>query len=156
MGFISSAMGLAMVIYAIMIPKLSDIFGRKPILTLFLVLPAAGTILMAIFPGTNISTMAYVIAGGMLGCVMPVYAIIIPLETVPDHLKASANSFVIGVGEIIGGAFFPLIAGSIGDAIGLPSMMGVASGLLAIGVVASLFVIETLPKKRKAEAGLSL
>jgi len=156
MGFISSAMGLAMVVYAVMIPKLSDIFGRKPILTIFLLLPAAGTLLMAFFPGTSISTLAYVIAGGMLGCVMPVYAIIIPLETVPDHLKASANSFVIGVGEIIGGAFFPLIAGSIADAIGLPPMMGVASGLLAIGVVASLFVIETLPGKRKAEAGVSL
>jgi MFS family permease len=153
MGFISSAMGVGMAVYAIMIPKLSDVFGRKPVLTLFLLLPAAGTLFMALFPGTGISTVAYVITGGILGCVMPVYAIIIPLETVPDHLKASANSFVIGVGEIIGGACFPFIAGSIADAVGMPAMMGVASGLVAVGVVVSLFVIETLPRRAKTQAG---
>jgi MFS family permease len=156
MGFITSTMGMAMIVYAIMIPKLSDIFGRKPILTLFLILPALVTSLMALFPGTNISTVAYVIGGGILGCVMPVYAILIPLETVPDNLKASANSFVIGLGEIVGGAFFPLIGGSIADAIGLPSMMGVASGLLVIGIIASLFISETLPGKIKAAPSASL
>lgn len=154
MGFIASVMGLAMVIYAVMIPKLSDIYGRKPILTLFLLLPAAGTLLMALLPGTGISTAAYVVFGGILGCVMPVYAIIIPLETVPDHLKASANSLVIGLGEIIGGAFFPLIAGSLADAVGLPSMMGVASGLLLLGAVASLFVLETLSAKTTPRGAL--
>jgi ACS family hexuronate transporter-like MFS transporter len=152
MGFISSTMGLTMVVYAILIPKLSDIFGRKPILTIFLILPAIGTSLMALFPGGNVSTLAYVITGGILGCVMPVYAIIIPLESVPDHLKAASNSFVIGLGEIIGGAMFPFIGGSIADAVSLPAMMGVASGLLVIGIITSLFIRETLPKKVRPAA----
>jgi len=150
MGFISSAMGVTMIVYAILIPKLSDIYTRKPILTLFLILPAAGTCLMALFPGTRLSTVAYVTTGGMLGCVMPVYAILIPLETVPDNLKAAANSFVIGLGEIIGGAFFPWIAGVVADALGLPAMMGVASGLLVVGIIASLFVTETSPGRARA------
>jgi len=149
MGFISSTMGLTMIVYAIMIPKLSDIFGRRPILTLFLALPAIGTFLMAVFPGGNVSTLAYVATGGILGCVMPVYAILIPLESVPDHLKASANGFVIGLGEILGGALFPFVGGTIADAVSLPAMMGVAGGLLVIGVLLSLFVTETLPKKVK-------
>ncbi len=156
MGFISSAMGATMIVYAILIPKLSDIFSRKPILTSFLILPAAGAGVMSLFPGTGLSTIAYVATGGMLGCVMPVYAIIIPLETTPDNLKASANSFVIGVGEIIGGSFFPWIAGTVADALGLPAMMGVASGLLVAGIIASLFVIETAPHKLKTAAGLPI
>lgn len=144
MGFITATMGVAMVIYAVMIPRLSDILGRKPVLTVFLALPAVGTLLMAAFPGTAVSTLAYVVCGGILGCVMPVYAILIPLETVPDRLKASANSLVIGTGEIAGGALFPVVAGSVADALGLPAMMGVAGGLLAAGTLVSLAVRETL------------
>jgi MFS family permease len=156
MGFISSAMGVTMIVYAILIPKLSDIFRRKPILTLFLVFPAVGTSLMAIFPGTGLSMLAYVTTGGILGCLMPVYAIIIPLESVPDHLKASANSFVIGLGEIIGGAFFPWIAGTVADAIGMPAMMGLASALLGAGILVSLFVTEPTPAQGIDQAVMPL
>jgi predicted MFS family arabinose efflux permease len=153
MGFITAAMGVAMVIYAVMIPRLSDIFGRKPVLTVFLALPAAGTLLMAAFPGTTASTLAYVVCGGILGCVMPVYAILIPLETVPDHLKASANSFVIGTGEIAGGSLFPVVAGSVADAVGMPAMMGAAGGLLAAATLVSLAARETLPARARPGAG---
>jgi MFS family permease len=155
MSNIVSTMGVMMIFYAIFIPKLSDNFGRKPILTLCLIMAALGTFLMYLFPGGITSTLAYVICGGILGCVMPVYAIIIPLESVPDHLKASANSFVIGLGEILGGAVFPSVAGSIADRTSLPVMMGVASGLVIIGFFIALFVKETLARKIKTAAAVN-
>jgi hypothetical protein len=34
--------------------------------------------------------------------------------------------------------------------------MGVASGLLVTGIIASLFVIETSPRRAKASAGLAV
>lgn len=150
MGRIMSVMGIMTMIYAVVIPKLSDIFGRKPVLSIAICVPLIGAFIMGMAPGTTLSLAAYIIIGGILGTAGPIAWNIIPMESVPDYLKASSCGIILGLGEIIGGAVFPYVGGKIADAWGLPTMMIVIGCLLIGSLVFSLFIKETLPAKVKA------
>lgn len=147
--------GILTIIYAVVIPKLSDIFGRKPILALFLVIVAIGTFIMAFFPVSrtwSLPVFTYIIIGGMIGCFGPIAWNIIPMESVPLHLKATSCGLVLGTCEIVGGAVLPKVGGMVADAYGLTTTFTLISVLLVIGFVFAFFLTETLPAKVKAKA----
>lgn len=150
MGMAMSIWGIASMVYAVCIPRLSDYLGRKPILSLFILVVAAAVIILAFFPGTSLTTVVYVAIGGMVGAYGPIAWNILPIESVPDYLKASSCGIILGLGEILGGAVFPYIGGRVADAYGLPRMMLIIAILLLISFVFSFFIKETLPAKVKA------
>lgn len=152
MGVAMSIWGLTGMVYAVGIPRLSDYWGRKPIMSIFIIVALVGVTILAAMPGTSVSTIVYVAIGGMIGAYGPLAWNIIPIESVPDYLKASSCGIILGLGEILGGAVFPYIGGRIADAKGLPTMMGVMAVLLLISLVLSFFMKETLPTKVKRGA----
>lgn len=154
LGKIISIVGIITIIYAFVIPWMSDHFGRKPILAIFLLLVAIGVFIMAFFPQQglwSLPVIIYILIGGMIGTFGPIAWNIIPMESVPLHLKATSCGIVLGLAEIVGGGISPWVGGKIADASGLPTTFMVIGILLVLGFVASLFLTETLPAKVRAK-----
>lgn len=154
LGDVIMLVGILTIIYAVVIPWLSDQFGRKPILAIFLLLVAIGVFIMAFFPQQgqwSLPVIIYILIGGMIGTFGPIAWNIIPMESVPLHLKATSCGIVLGLAEIIGGGISPWVGGKIADASGLPTTFMVIGVLLVLGFVASFFLKETLPAKVRAQ-----
>ena len=66
-------------------------------------------------------------------------------EAVPARLMATASGLVIGVGEIFGGGFAPIIAGFVAEHYGIEHVLQLAIGGLAVGLIVALSVKETAP-----------
>lgn len=147
MGFMTSAMGLLGIVYAILVPKLSDNFGRKPITIIFYIFCILPPLAMYFFPGALPSFVIYLLFAGVAGGLGPIFMTLIPLETVPERLKATSTGLIIGLGEVLGGAVFPIFAGSIADTKGLPFMMLVAAGAFFLAFLFSFILKESHPGK---------
>lgn len=148
MGWITSAMGILYIIYCIFIPKLADNFGRKPVMFVGLVFSIVAPLFMYLFPGALISVYTYIFFFGFTAAVVPIYMTMIPMESVPITLIATVGALVQGTGDLLGAAVWPVIAGKIADAAGLPFMMLAASLLLAVTAVLALALKETRPRTR--------
>jgi MFS family permease len=148
MGWVTSAMGLLYIVYCVFVPKLADNFGRKPVMFVGLMLSIIAPLFMYLFPGASISVYAYVCFFGFTAAVIPIYMTMVPMESVSVTLVATVGALVQGVGDLLGAAVWPVIAGKIADAAGLPSMMLAASLLLAITAVLTLTLKETRPRKQ--------
>jgi catechol 1,2-dioxygenase len=66
-------------------------------------------------------------------------------EAVPAKLMATASGLVIGVGEIFGGGFAPIIAGFVAEHYGIQHMLQLTIGGLAVGLIVALSLKETAP-----------
>ena len=70
--------------------------------------------------------------------------------------RATAGGLVIGIGEVIGGAIVPAVAGNIGDAYGLTATMLIGAACLLIAAILGFFLKETnivvLQKREKKNA----
>jgi MFS family permease len=148
MGWVTSAMGILYIIYCIFVPKLADTYGRKPVLFIGLLLSIIAPLFMYLFPGASISVYAYVFFFGFTAGVIPIYMTMVPMESVPVSLVATVGALVQGIGDLLGAAVWPVVAGKIADAKGLPSMMLAASLLLAITAVLTLTLKETRVRKK--------
>ncbi|MDR1604764.1 MAG: MFS transporter [Gracilibacteraceae bacterium] len=156
MGFVSAVMGILYIVYSFLVPKLSDNFGRKPALIFFYFLCIMAPLAMAIFPGSMIAVYVYMIFGGVPGAMTPVVASVIPLETVADNLRATAQGLVNGVGEVLGGSLGPVLVGKVADVYGLYLTMGIGAAAFVIDLTLSCFLQESnqyvIEKKAKAKS----
>jgi MFS family permease len=143
MGYISATMGVLYIVYSFVVPTASDYFGRKKVLILFYILCTLSPLCMFLFVGSKISIFMYMLFGGVPGAMSPIFMTLIPMETLPDRLRATANGLIMGFGEVIGGSIFPVIAGRIADVKGYPFMMLVAAIMLAVDILLGLLLIET-------------
>jgi len=151
MGWVTAAMGILYIVYCIFVPKLADNFGRKPVMFIALLFSIIPPLFMYLFPGGMLSVYTYIFFFGFTAAVIPIYMTMVPMESVPISLVATVGALVQGVGDLLGAAVWPVVAGKIADARGLPSMMLAASLLLMITAVLSLALKETHPR-RKAPA----
>lgn len=146
-GFITTIMGAVFIFIQLFVPTLSDKVGRKPILISAFVAAIISPFGMWIAAGQFISVALYCIFGGIPGSLPTLWANVIPMESLPDELKASAGGIILGLSEIFGGAIWPLIAGSIADSLGgIPRIMMIAAMLLMICVLLSILLEESNPK----------
>ncbi len=152
MGWLTFAMGILYIIYCIFVPKLADNFGRKPVMFTGLVLSIIAPLFMYLFPGAWISDCAYVVFFGFTAAVIPIYMTMVPMESVSVTLVATVGALVQGMGDLLGAAVWPVVAGKIADARGLPLMMLTASLLLVVTAVLTLALKETHPRTQKVVA----
>ncbi|MGI5901813.1 MAG: MFS transporter [Desulfitobacteriia bacterium] len=161
MGFISSTMGIIFIIHCTLIPKLSDVFGRKPILIIASVCAVMPPLLMAVFPGSLISTIAYVLLAGTMAALPPVISNVVPMESVVEYLRTTANGVISGLGEFLGGSCMPVVVGRVADSQGLQATMGVGAALLFLNIIFGALLKETNPvvlakqaeKQKQQQAG---
>ncbi|MDR1042428.1 MAG: MFS transporter [Clostridiales Family XIII bacterium] len=145
-GFLMAAMGFVGMATSIIFPKISDNFGRKPVLLVSYILCVLPSLFMFLLPGSMISAVLYVAFAGLPGAIGIFWINLIPMETLPPYLTASGMAIPMALGELIGGALIGTIAGVVADSFGLANMMIIVS----IGFLVSFFVclplIETAPR----------
>jgi MFS family permease len=148
-GIIISGSGLGGFLGEFIMGSLSDAIGRKKALIVSAFLCAVFGILVAMMP---IGTSPYIFGTvfflfGLFGAGMyPMYLGTLPAESVPPEIAGTAIAIPVAVGETLGAALMPTIAGVLSDHLSpfAPMWMAALAGIF-IGIV-SLFYIETAPK----------
>ncbi len=153
MGVVTSAIGFGGFFGQFGWPGLSDVFGRKPLAILGFV-GATATVWWFAQTGPSVLGLFVPLFICSFFCLGNVALITGPIatESAPRGLISSAIGIVVGAGEIFGGGVAPYIAGGIADAYGLPSVLWVALGGVALGIVVCTFLKETAPRKVPAPA----
>jgi predicted MFS family arabinose efflux permease len=148
-GFIIGAGGLGAFMWGWIFPWISDRAGRKPTL-LFVALISSAAPLIYQVPFLIVHPWLMAAAGffanGGQG-LAPLVLVLVPTESVPAKFAATAIGLATLVGEIVGGAIAPALAGAVSDRYGLAAPLWIASGGAILVFLASLFMTETAPSK---------
>ncbi|HTH27095.1 MAG TPA: MFS transporter [Sphingobium sp.] len=163
MSIIMSILGISGALGGIVIPFLSDRWGRRPLMI-------AGCLLATMTPLTALygeaSSVLFTLSvaiGWMAGGSFSLFMATIPSESAPSNHFAAAMALIMGVGEVTGGAAAPAVVGWLTDRFG-PTVPLTAMTLFALLAMALSFaLVETAPRQRgsassraPAEAGSEL
>lgn len=148
-GLIISASGLGGFIGEFTLGSLSDVIGRKRALIIAALLCSAFGIALAMSP-VGVSPFVFgvfffffgLFGGGMY----PMYLSTLPAESVPPRISGTAVAIPTAIGETLGAALMPSIAGFLSDHVSsfAPMWMAALAGILI--AVISLFYVETAPR----------
>jgi MFS family permease len=153
MGYYSSLMGIVCIPLCVAIPAASDRAGRKIVLFFSFLAAVLSPLCMTVFTGSRLSVICYVVFGSIPGVLPTLWGSVIPMESLPDKLKATGGGMTLGFAEVIGGSLWPVAAGIITDRAGLGTGMGIAAALLALGAVMSVMLAETVKKSPRPRRG---
>jgi MFS family permease len=148
MIFVMTAFGIGATLGIIGFNAISDLVGRKPVvfsggiccLVLTLILGAASAHPATLFWLVLLVTFC---SQGLISIVTGPLAV----ESVPATLMTTSSGVCIGIGEIIGGGCVPIISGFVAKQYGIHSIFTFCAFGLAVGILASIFVKETAPRK---------
>jgi len=148
-GLVVGAGGLGAFLWGWIFPWVSDRTGRKSMLLFVALLSAlAPLVYQAPFLIAHPWLMAaagFLTNGGQgLGALL---LVLVPTESVPGRLAATAIGLATLVGEVFGGAFAPTLAGAIAERYGLGAALWMAAAGAILVFMASLFMKETAPAK---------
>lgn len=136
MGLVLSGIGLGSFIGMVLVPALSDRFGRKRSMVLALLVE-----LVALWwlPGIGAESPLALFAALFLATFMNAGVVAItvgPLThaSVPRRLATTATGIVVGLGEVVGGAIAPAVAGGMAQQVGIDVIptFGLVAILLAL------------------------
>jgi predicted MFS family arabinose efflux permease len=149
MGFVTSAIGFGGCIGQFGLPAISDVIGRKPATLLSFIVAA---IFLYLFAQTGAESLPMLfgllfVAALFNFAALAILAGPVAAEAAPIGMVASVAGLVIGAGEIFGGGVAPAIAGRIAPSTGIQNTLLFAIGGQLLGIVLSLMLKETAPRK---------
>lgn len=153
-AWLMASLGVASAVCSFLIPWLSDIYGRRPVMSAFTIVGIILPLGALYYDGPAIVLGAIFFVGWMFNGIFPMFMATVPHESVAPHQAATAIGIVMGLGEILGGVLAPSLAGSLSDAYGLEAVCWLLVALAVIGSIAALFLRETAPRivaRRQAE-----
>ncbi|MFI2261287.1 MFS transporter [Streptomyces tubercidicus] len=148
MGVIASGIGFGAFAGQLVVPGLSDKFGRKPVAVVALLM-AMCMLVAFILQGPVVPllfVLLFFVAFGAMGC-LGLLAGTVAVESVPPRLMAAAAGTVIGVAEIFGGGVAPSVSGFLAQNYGIEYVLYLALGGLLLCVTATSFLTETAPTR---------
>lgn len=134
MGKTMGLLGVSGLVSSIVVPTLSDKFGRKKILIIFSIVGVAYPFAVHYLADSALHLPAMFLTYFTMGLI-PLVAAVVPSEAVPIHLKAKAIGLITAVAEIVGGVIVPAIAGILSDKISPSAFLWVSSVLALLGLV---------------------
>ena len=146
-SYLMSLLGISAMVFAFIVPGLSDRIGRKPVVIVFNAIGMIVPLAALYFDGSPWLLGALVFVGWAASGTFPIFMATIPSETIPIRLLATAIGVVIGVGEILGGVSAPTLAGHAADLHGMQWPMYIMAGCAAAGAFFAIFLRETAPVK---------
>jgi predicted MFS family arabinose efflux permease len=148
-GFIIGAGGLGAFMWGWIFPWISDRTGRKATLMFISLISATAPLIYQVAFLTAhpwlLAAAGFLVNGGQ--GIAPLVLVLVPTESVPAKFAATAIGLATLVGEIIGGAMAPALAGAAADRYGLGAPLWIASAGAMLVLLASLFMTETAPSK---------
>jgi predicted MFS family arabinose efflux permease len=157
MGFVTSAIGFGGALGQFGLLTVSDFIGRRTTTMLSFIVAAVFLWFFIHTGGANLPLLfglLFVAAMFNFGA-LAILAGPIPAEAAPVGLIASAAGIVIGAGEIFGGGIAPSIAGAIAQNSGIQYTLYFALGGQIVGLVLSLFLRETAPRRASRGGSVS-
>ena len=151
-GYMTSASGVAGLIWAIVIPIILDRIGRKLSASIFTFYIAVSMLIIYLGDGL-LAQAAFVLVIGCCGFLSVIFVAIICQESVPPSIAATTTAIGMAIGELFGTTIAPRILGSLGDLYGLRTifLVGAVSSIIAFFITFGL--TETLkPKPEKSAA----
>jgi MFS family permease len=147
MGLIMAAIGLGSFVWGFVAPAISDRIGRKPTLIIFSVIASLSPLSLALIHASLgvMMVLGFFTAVGQ-GC-FPLFMSIIPGDSLPVGLVATAISITQLVGELVGGTIAPSLGGFAADAWGLQAPLYIAFGGALVGALVATGLKETAPRK---------
>lgn len=150
-GFLS-AWGAGGAIGSLLIPRISDRIGRRPVTVGGSVLAALAVLTFVVSAHGILQIVALVGVGFFVQGTLAIVIMLVPGETVEDRLRGKA----IGLADIgtttLGGGVFAIGLGSIGAAFGLHTTFILGVVCCALAAVLGLALRETAPRVRRVAA----
>jgi MFS family permease len=148
-------LGFTAPIGGVLVPALSDRFGRRPLMIVFTALMALTPLTALLFHGSELMLLILLFTGWLGVGSLPLFMAVVPSETLNFRSTAAAMGLVVGAGEIFGGVIAPLAAGRIADAFGLNWPFIIAAAMALMAALVSTALVETNPAvlaRRQARA----
>ena len=127
-------------------PIVSDYLGRRKTV---LIAAVAGTLCFTAFILLDmppmLMTLAIAGASFFMSGAMAILNSVVPSESVPPQLVATATSFTPAAGEFVGGVVSPVLAGMLSAWLGMTQVMYLLMLLPVLVVVGAIFLKETAP-----------
>ena len=161
MSVLMSVLGLSAAFFSFVVPRLSDRFGRRPVVVGFNLLGVVVPLAALYADGSLYLLGALIFLGWSASGTFPLFMGTIPSETIPARYVATSLGLVVGIGEIFGGVGGPYIAGTAADRYGLTAPIVMQAGLAVAGALLALALKETAPsrpprgRRSRAPCGLS-
>jgi predicted MFS family arabinose efflux permease len=152
-GFLLGASGLGAFFGGLFYPALSDKIGRKPALVLMSILTALLTMAMltpALYANLWLLAGIFFITNAQQA-VVALTMVLVPTETVPARLAATAIGMSTLAAEFVGATLAPSIGGRLAQHYGLAVPLYMAIGGTCLVFVAALLLKETARRPRAAE-----
>jgi MFS family permease len=155
MSVLMSLLGLSAAFFSFIVPRLSDRYGRRPVVVGFnllgLLVPLA-----ALYCDSSLYLLgALIFIGWSASGTFPLFMGTIPSETIPARYVATSLGLTVGIGEILGGVSGPAVAGWAADRYGLTAPMFMQAGCAVAGALLALALKETAPSRVAAPGGES-
>jgi predicted MFS family arabinose efflux permease len=155
MSVLISLLGLSAAFFSFVVPRLSDRFGRRPVVVAFnllgLLVPLA-----ALYCDSSLYLLgALIFIGWSASGTFPLFMGTIPSETIPARYVATSLGMVVGLGEILGGVCGPWLAGWAADLYSLRAPLLIQAGCAIVGCLLALFLKETAPIRLDAAAAVA-
>jgi MFS family permease len=152
-GFVMSGQGVGALLGMFCLAAISDRIGRKPALLIACVVGGLSTLWFAFLgPAPTAMWFLLLVVGFFTGGAFPIFASLIPSETVPFALAGLAIGIPTGAGELIGAGVLPTVGGIVADSYGLGATIIMAAVAVLIATIFASFLVETAPRKKAALA----
>ena len=147
MGVIMTAIGGVAIVYGLIGPMLSDRIGRKPTIIGGFLFSMLGFATIALSGGsfTMLLVGAMLSVAGNAGAGILIM-VVIPGESAPSHLSATAMGFNSAVGELLGAGVMPVAIGITADQIGLETLPWFLATAALILCAVAFGLRETAPR----------
>ena len=152
MSVLMSVLGLSAAFFSFVVPRLSDRFGRRPVVVGFNLLGVLVPLAALYADGSLYLLGTLIFLGWSASGTFPLFMGTIPSETIPARYVATSLGLVVGIGEIVGGVGGPYIAGTAADRYGLTAPIVMQAGLAVAGALLALALKETAPSRLAAGA----
>ncbi len=141
MGKTMGLLGVSGLLSSIIVPGLSDKFGRKLMVLIFSFVGILYPFAVYFLVGSGLQLPALFLTYFMMG-LLPLAAAVIPSRAVPTHLKAKAIGLITAIAEIIGGVLVPALAGVLSDNIAPSAFLWVAASLALLSIIFATKLVE--------------
>ena len=115
MSWLMSVLGLSAAFFSFVVPRLSDRFGRRPVVVLFNLVGLLVPLAALYYDGSVYVLAVLIFLGWSASGTFPLFMSTIPSESIPAGFVATSVGMVVGLGEVLGGVSGPALAGWAAD-----------------------------------------